>query len=68
MTLPDGQKPFHIVEVRFKGSRKEFFKNVNNIPLKAGDIVAVEGNPGDDIGTVSIAGRVGSFAIKKERY
>lgn len=66
MTLPDGQKPFHIVEVRFKGSRKEFFKNVNNIPLKAGDIVAVEGNPGHDIGTVSIAGELVRLQLKKK--
>ena len=66
MTLPDGQKPFHIVEVRFKGSRKEFFKNLNNIPLKAGDIVAVEGNPGHDIGTVSIAGELVRLQLKKK--
>lgn len=66
MTLPDGQKPFHIVEVRFKGSRKEFFKNTNSIPLKAGDVVAVEGNPGHDIGTVSIAGELVRLQLKKK--
>ncbi len=65
MELPEGQKPFDIVEVRFKGSRKSFFRN-NVIPeLKAGDVVAVESSPGHDIGTVSIAGELVKLQLKK---
>ena len=45
-----------IVEVRFKNTRKGFFKNVNNLKLKRGDIIAVEANPGHDIGIVSLTG------------
>jgi hypothetical protein len=52
MTLPHGQQPFNILEVRFKGSRKEFFLNKENIELKTGDVVAVEASPGHDVGVV----------------
>src|SRR5215207_7527821 len=58
MVLPEGQKPYNIVEVRFKGSRKEFFKNSEYLELKTGDVVAVEGNPGHDIGLISLAGEL----------
>ena len=66
MILPDGQRPFDIVEVRFKGSRKEFFRNVNTIPLKTGDMVAVEGSPGHDIGEISMSGELVRFQMKKK--
>ena len=42
--------PDDIFEVRFKNTRKSFYRNVNNLPLKTGDIVAVEASPGHDIG------------------
>jgi cell fate regulator YaaT (PSP1 superfamily) len=54
--IPEGQLQTDIVEVRFKNTRKEFFKNVNDIKLNIGDIVAVEASPGHDIGTVSLTG------------
>ncbi len=66
MTLPEGQKPFDIVEVRFKGSRKEFFRNVNGLDLKVGELVAVEGNPGHDIGEVSMTGELVRFQLRKK--
>lgn len=58
MELPNGQKPFDVVEVRFKNSRKEFFRNVNDLPLVTGEVIAVEGSPGHDIGTVSLTGEL----------
>mgnify|MGYP006295954145 FL=1 len=45
-----------IYEVGFKNTRKAFYKNTSKIPLKAGDIVAVEGAPGHDIGVVTLTG------------
>lgn len=45
-----------IYEVGFKNTRKAFYKNTSQIPLKAGDIVAVEGAPGHDIGVVTLTG------------
>ena len=53
------------VEVQFKNTRKGFFINSNNIPLEKGDIVAVESNPGHDIGTVTMTGRLVKLQMKK---
>ncbi len=54
--IPETYHRFDIVEVRFKNTRKGYYKNVNNLKLKRGDIVAVEANPGHDIGIVSLTG------------
>ena len=48
--------PTDIFEVRFKNTRRSYFQNVNNLELKRGDIVAVEAQPGHDIGIVSLTG------------
>ena len=53
------------VEVQFKNTRKGFFINSNNIPLEKGDIVAVESNPGHDIGTVTMTGHLVKLQMKK---
>src|ERR1700704_2951047 len=66
MQLPMGQKPFDVVEVRFKGSRKEFYRNKEEIELKTGDVVAVEASPGHDVGVVSLAGELVRFQLKKK--
>ncbi|MCI2228556.1 hypothetical protein MC378_05210 [Polaribacter sp. MSW13] len=67
MTLPSGQERFNIFEVRFKNGRKHFFKNPDNLPITMGDIVAVEGSPGHDIGTVSLAGELVKVQMKKRK-
>ena len=66
MSLPVGQKPFDIVEVRFKNSRKEFFRNVNNLSLSVGEAIAVEASSGHDIGTVSLTGELVRLQLKKK--
>lgn len=65
MRLPDGQQPFEIVEIRFKNSRKEFFRNVNTLTLNVGDAVAVEAGTGYDIGVVSLTGELVKLQLKK---
>lgn len=65
MNMPEGQKSFDIVEVRFKNSRKEFFRNTNNLSLNVGDVVAVEASPGHDIGIVSLTGELVRLQLKK---
>ena len=52
---PDTQ-PTDIFEVRFKNTRRGYYRNVNNLDLKHGDIVAVEAVPGHDIGVISLTG------------
>jgi cell fate regulator YaaT (PSP1 superfamily) len=66
MSLPPGQKPFDVVEVRFKNNRKEFFRNVNELPLAMGDVIAVESSPGHDIGTVSLSGELVKNQLKRK--
>jgi len=65
MTLPSGQERFDIFEVRFKNGRKHFFRNVDNLTISMGDVIAVEGNPGHDIGIVSLAGELVKVQMKK---
>ena len=48
--------PTDIFEVRFKNTRRSFYRNVNELELKIGDIVAVEASPGHDIGIISLTG------------
>lgn len=67
MTLPNGEAPFNIFEVRFKNGRKHFFKNPENLTLSMGDVVAVEGNPGHDVGVVSLAGELVKVQMKKRK-
>ena len=66
MELPAGQDPINIFEVRFKNGRKHFYKNPDNLQISIGDIVAVEGNPGHDIGTVSLGGELVRVQMKKK--
>lgn len=66
MSLPGNQTPYDIVEVRFKNSRKNFFRNSKNLSLQAGDIVAVEEISGHDIGVVSIVGELARIQVKKK--
>jgi cell fate regulator YaaT (PSP1 superfamily) len=54
-----------IVEIRFKNTRKGFFRNVNGLRLEIGDIVAVEASPGHDIGRVSMTGYLIEEQLKK---
>jgi cell fate regulator YaaT (PSP1 superfamily) len=66
MSLPEGQTPCDVVEIRFKNSRKEFYRNVNNLTLNVGDVVATESSPGHDIGVVSITGELAKIQLKKK--
>ncbi len=56
----------NIVEVRFKNTRKDFFRNANELLLTEGDMVAVEASPGHDIGTVSLAGELVREQMKRK--
>lgn len=56
---------FEIVEVQFKNTRKGFYRNSAHLPLEVGDMVAVEANPGHDIGRVSMMGSLVKLQMKK---
>ena len=63
--VPGNAETTDLVEVQFKHTRKGYYHNVNNLPLKKGDIVAVEANPGHDIGVVTLTGRLVKLQLKK---
>lgn len=54
--LPDTSNQSDIVEVKFKTTRKEFYRNAEGIPLKRGDKVVVATSPGHDVGEVTLTG------------
>lgn len=53
------------VEVTFKNTRNGFYTNPDHLDLHIGDIVAVEGNPGHDIGRVSMVGKLVRLQMRK---
>lgn len=63
--VPGNADTTDLVEVQFKHTRKGYYHNTNNLELKKGDIVAVEANPGHDIGVVTLTGRLVKKQIKK---
>ena len=68
MDLPSNYKPFPYIEVRFKGSRKDFYRNEENIYLEAGELVAVEtATGGYDIGHVTLTGELVRMQMNRKR-
>jgi cell fate regulator YaaT (PSP1 superfamily) len=63
--IPDSVLENEIVEIRFKNTRKGFFRNVNHLRLEIGDIVAVEASPGHDIGRVAMTGALVREQLKE---
>lgn len=59
-----GTEP-EFVEVRFKNTRKEIFRNNDSLELVVGDTVAVEALTGHDIGVVSLTGELVKFQMRK---
>ena len=66
MQLPNGQEACTIVEVRFKNSRKAFYRKGKDISLSIGDLVATEAQSGHDIGQVTLTGELVRFQMKKK--
>lgn len=63
--IPGTESGFDIVEVQFKNTRKGFFRNSLNLPLKQGDWVAVEATPGHDIGQITLTGPLVAKQMRK---
>ena len=56
------------VEVRFKNERKNFYHNINKLPLHIGSIVTVESSSGYDVGVVSLTGELVRIQMKKKNF
>ncbi|WP_439881448.1 regulatory iron-sulfur-containing complex subunit RicT [Pontibacter sp. MBLB2868] len=67
MDLPVSFEEFDIVEIRFKGGRKDFFRNVSRIDLTTGDPVVVDVPNGHHIGYVSLKGELVRLQMMKKK-
>ncbi len=65
MDLPPHMKPYDIVEVRFKGTRKEYYRNFHHHDITNKDLVVVEMENGYDIGEVTLKGELVKLQLKK---
>ena len=63
--VPESHDDTDLVEVRFKNTRKGYYRNTTHIKLAPGDLVAVEASPGHDIGEVTLTGRLVLIQMKK---
>jgi cell fate regulator YaaT (PSP1 superfamily) len=67
MQLPNGEKRFNIVEVRFKNSRKEFLTLPDQLQVAVGDLVITQLENGYDLGMVTLIGELVRFQMKKKK-
>ncbi len=67
MSLPNGEQPFNWVEVRFKNGRKNYYKNIENLSLSIGDIVATQAQAGHDVGMVTLTGELVRVQMKRKK-
>ena len=66
LPLHDSAKPYPVIEVSFnKGSRKDFYRNNTHLILEKGQMIAVEGVSGFDVGMVSLTGELVKLQMKK---
>ena len=63
--VPGNNRATDFVEVQFKNTRKGFYRNDNHLELVKGDIVAVEAQPGHDIGVVTLTGKLVMLQMQK---
>lgn len=58
---------FDIIEIKFKGGRKEYYRNVDYLPLTTGDPVVVDVPSGHHIGYVSLQGELVRLQMQKRK-
>ncbi len=54
--LPEAANQSDIVEVKFKSTRREYFKNIERLSIRRGDKIVVATMPGHDVGEVTLTG------------
>lgn len=64
--IPEGQRPFDIVEIRFKRNRKGYFRIGQGRRVQTGDVAVVDANPGEDMGIVSLTGELVRAQMKSK--
>ena len=66
MLSPDKSEVDNIYEVRFKNTRKGFYRNVNALKLYIGDPVVVESDRGYDVGVLSLGGVMAELQMRRK--
>lgn len=67
LPFSDPESSCRIVEITFnQGSRKDFYRNTTLYTYERGDIVALEGVNGFDVGTVNLTGELVRLQMKKK--
>jgi cell fate regulator YaaT (PSP1 superfamily) len=68
LPFSDPESTCKVIEVSFNnGSRKDFFRNTTNQYFEKGDLIAVEGVSGFDVGMVNITGELSRLQMKKHK-
>ena len=68
LPFSDPESGCRIIEVSFNnGSRKDFYKNTTLHQYEKGDMIAVEGVSGFDVGMVNLTGELVRLQMKKRR-
>lgn len=66
LPIVDMDSACKVIEVSFsQGTRKDFFRNTALQPYEKGDLIAVEGIGGFDVGEVSLTGEIVRLQMKK---
>jgi cell fate regulator YaaT (PSP1 superfamily) len=66
LPLVDTDSQCRVIEVSFsQGARKDFFRNPSLQQFEKGDLIAVEGVGGFDVGEVSLTGEIVRLQLKK---
>ncbi len=63
--VPGAMEQCNIVEVQFKNTRKGYYLNSLGLDVHTGDMVAVESQPGHDIGMVTLTGPLVLIQMKR---
>ncbi|MGN6540706.1 MAG: PSP1 domain-containing protein [Ginsengibacter sp.] len=68
LPIDDLENACKILEISFnQGSRKDFYRNNTGNIFTKGDIIAVEGVSGFDVGTVNLTGELVRLQLKKKK-
>ena len=64
---PNRNEYENVYEIRFKNTRKAFYRNVNGLSLITGDLVVVESDRGYDVGQISLGGILADLQMRKRK-
>ena len=67
MQLAEDQEECPFVEVRFKNSRKEFFRIPKDLKLQSGNLVITKADSGYDLGRITLAGTLVGIQMKRKK-